>query len=134
MAYQRKAESLTDYRSTEATTVDDLLEVTFMNFQTIFVCQQGFTQTSEPRWVIHEDFVPSSLKKLREPGTDYSQDIKGTPFDVPVDVIATVGEQAEFYVHPGQYFKSAARVTSILPSGYRDAYHDDLELAAPDTH
>ena len=130
MAYQRKATSLIDYERTEATSDDDLLELTFQNLQTIFVHQRGFNLDGQPVWVVHEDFCPSSLKKLREPGMDHSEDIRGRPFNVPVTVTATVGQQAEFYVHPGHYLKSATALKSILPSVYREAYHDDLELAA----
>ena len=132
MAYQRKAVSLSDFEPAGQATDDDLLEVTFQNFQTIFVHMRGTDSlTRQPVWVVHEDFCPSSLATSREPGMDYSDDIKGRPFNVPVTVTATVGQPAEFYVHPGQYLRSATAVTSILPATYRDAYHDDLELAVP---
>jgi hypothetical protein len=130
MVYRRKAVSLSDFEPVGQTTDEDLLEITFHNFQTIFVHMRGIDSlTRQPTWVVHEDFCPSSLTKSREPGMDYSEDIKGRPFNVPVNVTATVGQPAEFYVHPNQYLKSASTVTSILPAAYRDAYHDDLELA-----
>lgn len=132
MAYQRKALSLSDFEPAGQATDEDLLEITFQNFQTIFVHMRGTDSlTRQPVWVVHEDFCPSSLTKSREPGMDHSEDIKGRPFNVPVTVTATVGQPAEFYVHPGQYLRSASAVTSVLPAVYRDAYHDDLELAVP---
>lgn len=131
MAYQRKAASLSDFEPIEGMSEDGLLKVTFENGQAIFVHDRGIDSFLQARvWVLHEDFCPSSLAALREPGMDYSEDIKGRPYDVPIDIhVATVGEPAEFYVHPSQYVLSVPTVVSIEPCAYRDAYHDDLAVS-----
>lgn len=130
MPYERKPVSLNDFQPSEDSTDADLLEISFdSNLESIFVHHRGINRhTQQLRWVLHEDFVPASIRNLREPGMDYSQDIGGRPFDVPVEVSATVGEPAGFTFHPGKHVWSNAVVTSITPCHYRDAYDDDLTL------
>jgi hypothetical protein len=132
MAYEKKPVSLGDYRPTEDTTENDLLKLTLENGQVLFVHHRGFRQynfTLEPIWVIHEDFCPSSIQVLRRPGMDYRKDIKGQPFDVPLEINATVGEQVMISIWPRMDEQSSAKLVSIQPCAYQDAYHDDLELA-----
>lgn len=131
MAYRRKAVSLSDFEPTEETSDSDLLKLTFDNGQVIFVHHRGFRQyyPQDPIWVLHEDFCPSSVQALRTPGMNYRDDIKGQPYDVPLEITATVGEQASISIWPRLNDKTASTLASIEPCAYRDAYHDDLELA-----
>jgi hypothetical protein len=131
MAYRRKAVSLSDFEPTEETSDSDLLKLTFENGQAIFVHYRGFRQhcPHEPIWILHEDFCPSSIQMLRTTGMNYRDDVKGQPFDVPLEITATVGEPASISIWPRLDDKTASALASIEPCAYRDAYHDDLELA-----
>jgi len=132
MAYEKKPASLGDFRPTADANENDLLKLTFENGQVVFVHHRGFNSyTHEPVWVLHEDFCPSSIQALRTPGMSYREDTKGRPFDVPLGIAAVVGEQAVVSIWPRLDDKSRPKLVSIEPCTYRDAYHDDLELALP---
>jgi len=128
MGYTQRAVTLSDFRLVDDTD-NNLLAVRFADGQTIFVHHTGFDEfTHEPNWVMHEDFCPSELLRARAPGHAIR---KNRQYEVPDRVSATVGKHAEFTVNSTLYFRSRTLVVEIAPAAYRDAFHDDLNLAEP---